>query len=65
MSKWLRKEIKRYEKIENKTNAEQWQLCNLKSVVTYVPFTTDNRIYELCRSCEYGNLYLMGVGVND
>ncbi len=63
MSRGLRKEIKKYDKIENKTCAEQWQLCNLKSTVTSVPFTATNAIYDLCRSCEYGKLFLEGEGV--
>jgi len=57
-SKWIKSEIKRYEKIENRTHQEQWKLCNLKSIITSVPFSGCREIYELCESCEYGNLFL-------
>jgi len=57
-SKWLRSEIKMYEKIENRTYQEQWKLCNLKSILTSAPSRGYREIYELCEGCEYGNLFL-------
>jgi hypothetical protein len=62
-SKWLRIEIKKYEKIKNRTPAEQWQLCNLRATVTDIPFTSTNKIYALCSECEHGLLFLRGVGL--
>lgn len=62
-SKWLRSEIKKYEKIENRTPAEQWKLCNLRAVATSIPFDK-NEIYTLCSECEHGPLFLRGIGLS-
>jgi hypothetical protein len=59
-SKWLKSEIKKLEDKTDKTRDEQRELCILYSVLTSVPLTNYNPIYELCTGCEFERLFCYG-----
>ena len=59
-SKWLKDGIKQLENKEDKTKEERLKLCQLYSVLTSIPLSGDNPIYEVCKGCEFERIFCYG-----
>lgn len=51
-SKYIKKQIRKHEKIKNPNILEQYQLCQDYQSLCHFE-GRDNPIYELCKNCEY------------